>query len=181
MPDALFIIPQGLEELEAVAPVDILRRAGISVTLAALGGPLAVTGRNGITLLADCTLDDAADKDYDAIVLPGGPGHTALKADTRVLDLLRAHDGKGRLVAAICAAPTVLEEAGVIRGRAHTAHFTVKDQLPDMDATQAVVRDGNMITSQGAGTAVEFGLALVTALCGQGKADAIAASICKPA
>ena len=159
----------GFEEMETVAPIDILRRASVEVVVAALSTELAVKGRNGMSMLADTDLDSAMSSgDFDVVIIPGGPPAVptvgTLKNDQRVVDLLKAQMSSGRLVSAICAAPSVLAHAGVLEGKKHTAHFSVADAVPNMDKDSAVVVDSNLITSQGAGTATEFALALVEKL-----------------
>lgn len=178
MKQALIILTDGFEEMESVAPIDLLRRAEVNVTVASSGDKLQVTGRNGIGLVADSRLVDVLEAEYDLVVIPGGPGHKTLKEDSRVLDLLRKQAEAGRWIGSICAGPTVLHEAGLLEGKRYTAHFTVDEILPQRDQASAVVQDGNIITSQGAGTATRFGLALVEALCGREASDRVAASIC---
>ena len=174
---ALVILAEGFEELEAVAPVDILRRAGVEVIMASVGENLMLDGRNGVHISADMLLPTALERSYDLIVLPGGPGHKQLRADRRVLDCVRCHAEAGRLVAAICAAPVVLKDAGLLEGRRHTAHVSVEEELPQLIKDEAVVIDGNIITSRGAGTAVDLGLALVAQLFDAGTAAKIASDI----
>ncbi|MFP4357790.1 MAG: DJ-1 family glyoxalase III [Puniceicoccaceae bacterium] len=175
---ALLLLADGFEEIEAVAPIDILRRAEVDVAVAAVGGTLSVTGKTGITVEADCLLADRRHDAFDALVLPGGPAARSLKENAEVLDLVRTSFSRGLVVGAICAAPTVLREAGVLEGKSYTAHFSVADELPDI-RPEAVVTDGTVITSRGAGTAVDFALALVAALRGEEAASAIAAAICR--
>lgn len=179
MPTVLAILPEGFEELEAVAPIDVLRRAGCAVTVAALGPGIHVTGRNGITVRADAALDslpaDAAL--FDCLLLPGGPGVQHLRASTAVRALVASHHDAGKLLAAICAAPTVLHDAGLLAGRGYTAHPSVASELTAILADERVVRDGNVLTSRGAGTALDFGLALVSALVSPQKSAEIASSI----
>lgn len=174
---ALFIIGADFEEVEALAPVDILRRAGVRCTIASREAGLMVTGRNGIRVEADEKIDDVRQQRFDCLVVPGGPGTALLRQDQRVLELVRQHAEAGRLVSAICAAPTVLLDAGVLPGPRHTGHASVLEELPEMDQGQAVVVDGQVITSRGAGTAIHFGLALAAALVGKETADKVAASI----
>jgi 4-methyl-5(b-hydroxyethyl)-thiazole monophosphate biosynthesis len=164
--------------LEAVAPVDLLRRAGAEVAMAALGPGIHVTGRNGITIHADTTLEAVGERLFDMLLLPGGPGVAQLRADPRVrAAVLRHHDAK-RWLTAICAAPTVLHDAGLLTGRRFTAHFSVAAELPGMATGESTVADGNLLTSRGAGTAIEFGLFLVGRLYSAEKVREIAASIC---
>ena len=174
---ALIVIGEGVEEMEAVAPVDLLRRAGLACTVASREPALTVLGRNGITLTADRMLEDVTPRLHDALVIPGGPGIAEMRKDARVIDLVRDHRRQDRLVAAICAAPLVLLDAGVLPGPRYTGHLSVQPELPAMDVQQDVVVDDNVITSRGAGTAVSFGLALVAALCGPDEARAVAHSI----
>lgn len=177
---ALVVLATGVEEVEAVTPIDLLRRAGIDVTVAGLGTEKRVVGRAGITIEADTDLASALRRSYDVVVLPGGPGVKNLRATPAVITLAEHQAAAGRLVAAICAAPTVLKDAGVLLGRRHTAHFSVEGELPEMLKSEAVVRDGNVITSRGAGTAVPFALEIVRALLGDEAAQNVAASICYP-
>lgn len=170
----------GFEELEAVAPIDILRRAGVDVTVAGLDDPVP-TGRNGIRIATDAPLADVAARVFDAVVLPGGPGVARLRASPEVLGLVQRQAAAGRWVAAICAAPLVLHDAGVLAGRRFTCHPSAARELAGADAASAVVEDGNIVTSRGAGTAVLFGLALAARLTTSERAAEVAASICHPA
>lgn len=178
MPSVLTLLAAGFEEIEAVTPIDLLRRAGAEVTLAALSENLAVTGRSGLTVQAETALAAVEHRTFDAIFLPGGPGVKHLRADPRVRALVLRHAQAGRWLAALCAAPTVLHDAGLLRGRRFTAHFSVAAELPDLLAAERVVIDGRLLTSRGAGTALDFGLALVGQLFSAAKADEIARSIC---
>lgn len=162
----------GFEEIEAVTVIDVLRRAGLVVRVAGLGGR-RVTGAHGITLEADCVLDEIEPAELAMLVLPGGmPGTAHLAADERVLGLVRTLEGSGRRVAAICAAPLVLERAGVLAGREVTSYPSVRHQLVSAQVrTEPVVRCGPLTTSQGVGTALEFALALVGDLLGPARAS----------
>lgn len=181
MPTVLAILAEGFEEIEATAPIDLLRRAGAEVVTAALSSSTAVIGRSGMTMLADTTLgalEATGAHDYDCIFLPGGPGVKHLRADPRVRALvLRQHRAR-RWLAAICAAPAVLHDAGVLQGRRYTAHFSVSAELPAILSNERTVADGNLLTSRGAGTAIDFGLLLVETLFSAEKAREVAHSIC---
>ncbi|RKX34721.1 MAG: DJ-1 family protein [Verrucomicrobia bacterium] len=183
MPDspksALILIGDGVEEMEAVAPIDLLRRAGVDVTVASITGNRRITGRNAIVIEADTLLQDVTGS-FDGVVIPGGPGIKAVRAESKVIECIRKQAKSGRLVAAICAAPTVLLDAGVLEGRRYTAHFGVAGELPDIIEDAPVVIDGNIVTSRGAGTATDFGLTLVELLCSESVADEVANSICVP-
>ena len=178
MPTVLAILPEGVEELEAIAPIDLLRRAGVGVTVAALGETIHVTGRNALTLHADTPLSAVGDKLFDLLFLPGGPGVKLLRADPRVRAAVLAHHDAGRWLAAICAAPTVLNDAGLLAGRRYTAHFSVAAELSALLADERTVADGRILTSRGAGTAIDFGVLLVEKLCGRERAQEITQSIC---
>lgn len=174
---ALVVLADGFEEMEAIAPIDLLRRAHVQVTIAGLAGT-SLTGRNGLNLMAEVPFASVANDTFDLVVIPGGPAFKILRQEPTLLALLRIHEAKGKTVAAICAAPTVLLDAGLLEKRQYTAHYSVRDELPDLDLSRSVVEDGGVITSQGAGTATEFALALVNHLCGEQVAKDIAASIC---
>lgn len=170
MSRVLVPLAPGFEEIEAVTIVDLLRRAGIEVHTASLDGP-QVTGSHGIAVMADIALDAAVADAYDMIVLPGGmPGAQHLQDDARVLSLLRHFAASGRYTAAICAAPGVLAHAGLLEARAATSFpgFLAADSAPGIRLRDdPVVVDGKVVTSRGAGTAMEFGLALIGLLEGE--------------
>lgn len=180
MPTVLAILAEGFEEIEAIAPIDLLRRAGAEVTVAALSDGIHVTGRSGLTMHADTTLTavTAAARDFDCVFLPGGPGIKHLRADPRVRELVLRQSAASRWLAAICAAPTVLHDAGLLVNRRFTAHFSVATELPTLLADERVVVDGFIITSRGAGTALDFGLVLVERLFSLEKSRELARSIC---
>jgi len=181
MPTVLALLAEGFEEIEANAPIDLLRRAGADVTVAALGDTIHVTGRSGITQHADTTLaalEAAGPRACDCLFLPGGPGVKHLRADPRVRALVLRQHAAGGWLAAICAAPTVLHDAGLLAGRRYTAHFSVAGELTDILADERVVADGRILTSRGAGTALDFGLLLIEKLFDPAKAREVAASIC---
>ncbi len=173
---------EGVEEIEFVAVVDILRRAGVEAVMASLG-PGAVTGRSGITIDADEELDDVLAQDWDMVVLPGGlPNADLLRHDDRVKGIVQRLCERGRPVAAICAAPAALAAYGVVGDRRVTSYPAMQDTLQELApdsvyVDETVVEDDFLVTSQGAGTAVEFALRLVARLCGEEKSAEIRASI----
>lgn len=178
MKRVLCLLIEGFEEIEAFAPVDILRRAGAEVVMASLGTGIHVTGRSGITVHADAILnEDLLAETFDLLLLPGGPGTGAMRADGRACLLAKSFAAEGRMIAAICAAPSILHDAGLLVGRRFTAHFSVHEELPAARAEEAVVVDGPIITSRGAGTAVSFALALVARLFDESKARDIEQAI----
>ncbi|MBI4622527.1 MAG: DJ-1/PfpI family protein [Verrucomicrobia bacterium] len=178
MPTVLTILAEGFEEIEAITPIDLLRRAGADVTMAALAEGIHVTGRNGMTLHADVSLAAVEARDFDCVFLPGGPGVRHLRADPRVRSIVLRQHASNRWLAAICAAPTVLHDAGLLAGRRFTAHFSVAGELPPILAAERIVADGRILTSRGAGTALDFGLFLVEKLFSAEKAREISGSIC---
>jgi 4-methyl-5(b-hydroxyethyl)-thiazole monophosphate biosynthesis len=173
----LCLLAPGFEEIETVTPVDLLRRAGIEVILASIDGSDFVTGRCGMVLKADATFEEAAEATYHLLLIPGGPGVKQLREDGRASTLAAAYAEGDKLVATICAGPLILADAGLIDNRRFTAHFSLQNELPDALFSEKVVEDGNIITSRGAGAAMEFSLALVARLAGQTKADEIAQGI----
>lgn len=180
MAKVLVPLADGCEELEAVTIIDLLRRAGIEVTTAGLK-PGIVKASRGVQLVPDVTLDVALQDSYDMVVLPGGmPGAAHLKDDPRILDLVRRMAAEGKYTAAICAAPTVLLEAGVLAGRQATSYPGFLDALnpPGVKVSVApVVADGTVITSRGPGTAMDFALALVETLQGSEVRDKVEAGL----
>lgn len=171
--NALVLLAEGFEEIEAVTIVDVLRRAGVAVTTAALGKS-PVMGSHGIALVADRALDGLSVSDFDAVVLPGGmPGARHLKEDARVQALLKEAVRLQKTVAAVCAAPIALEAAGVLVGR-HATSFPGHDLPSASYSEERVVIDRNLVTSRGPGTALEFSLALVEKLVGADEKERLA-------
>lgn len=170
MKTALVLFAEGSEELEAVTIVNILRRGGITVSLAGLTNGL-LRGSRGVTLQPDTTLEAALKQEFDMIVLPGGqPGTNHLKADARVLQLVQKMYSQGKYVTAICAAPSVLATAGLLDGKRATSFPTCLDGFANVDLqAAAVVEDGKLITSRGPGTAMDFALTLLERLAGATK------------
>lgn len=175
-PRVLCLLSDGFEEVEFVTPVDILRRAGAEVVVAGVRDRVA-TGRCGIRIEADELLSDVDPRSFDALVIPGGPGVGALREDGRAAELARSFHDAGKPVAAICAAPLVLKDAGVLTGRSFTAFRSVRGDLGDGVVEARVVEDGNLITSRGAGTALDFALAITRALLGDEAAESVAGEI----
>jgi len=173
----LCMLVPGFEEIETIAPIDLLRRADAEVVVASVNGQKLVAGRCGVKVQADVVLVDVIDGEFDLLFIPGGPGVKALRTDGRAARLAKVFNEAGKPVAAICAAPAVLADAGLLAGKRFTAHFSIHSELPGVLANERVVKDGNIITSRGAGTAVEFGLALVSELFGRAKADEVAKAI----
>ena len=173
----LCLLAEGVEELELVAPVDVLRRAGAEVVLAVAGERLHVKGRNGIVVHGDAFLDDVDLRGFDLLLIPGGAAVAYLRQDGRAAELARNFCSADKPVAAICAGPLVLEDAGLLEGKRFTAHFSATNELPGAQTGERVMEDGPIITSRGAGTALEFGLALVDRLFGEEKEEEIIRAI----
>ncbi len=169
----------GCEEIEGLTVVDLLRRAGIPIEMLSLQDSTQVRGSHGIVFEADLTLEQADLSAYTGIVLPGGmPGTTHLKENPLVRDAVKTFAAAGKLVAAICAAPTVLGSCGVLNGKAAICYPGLEDQLTGaVVRKEPVVEDGNLITSRGMGTAIPFGLAIVARFQGQAAAEALAEKI----
>jgi len=157
---ALVLLADGFEEIEAVTIIDVLRRAEVKVTAAALG-ERTVRGVHDIVLEADARLDDLDTAAFDALILPGGtPGAKRLRDDPRVLQLVKAFARDEKTVAAICAAPIVLEAAGVLGGRRATSYPGFDLPSARVQTSDRVVQDGQIVTSRGPGTALDFALTL---------------------
>ena len=186
MAKVLVPLAEGCEELEAVTVIDLLRRANITVVTAGLeAGP--VTASRGVVLMADKTLDEALQDDYEMVVLPGGgPGSDRLDADDRIRQLLIRMANSEKFTAAICAAPKVLKSAGLLQctglcrsGKNLTCYPGViqAGDLPGLDTGQRVVQDGKVVTSRGPGTAMDFALQLIEILTDKNTRDQVEAGL----
>lgn len=180
MARALVPLAQGCEELEAVTIIDLLRRAGIEVVTAGVDG-VEIKASRGVRLLADATLDEVKGEAFDMVILPGGlPGADHLDRDPRIRTLLESTLDAGNYAAAICAAPKVLANAGLLAGKRATSYPGVLDgmALSDVEVDlQPVVRDGHVITSRGPGTAMDFALTLIEVLAGAGRRNEVEAGL----
>jgi len=172
-------LAKGFEEIEAICPVDFLRRAGVEVATAGVGGT-TVTGAHGITVVCDTTAAEAADvicstTGAEMIVLPGGmPGADNLFADPHVTRSIEAMKESGGFICAICAAPYILGQRGILEGRMATCYPGFEDRLTGAEVYDCdVIRDGEIITAKGPGVAVEFALELIAALKGEECAERI--------
>ncbi len=171
-------LADGFEELEALAPVDILRRAGIPVQMLGVGGR-RVTGAHGIPVEADAVAEEASPDTMTGLVLPGGvPGTPHLEASAAVQRLLEEAVRRELLIGAICAAPSILGHKGLLRGRRATCFPGYEPELTGAEVCgELVVRDGRFITGKGAGAAVAFALQLVEYLTSPEQAEAIRAAM----
>lgn len=164
MTKALVLMAEGFEEIELTTIVDILRRGGVTVTIAGVKDGI-ITGSRGIRMQPDVPLDGIREM-YDILILPGGsPGYINLGNDMRVIGLVKKYYSEGKIVAAICAAPSILSKAGIIAGRKATIFRGMESELKSAKyVDEPVVEDGNILTSQGPGTAMEFALVLLQRL-----------------
>lgn len=167
--NVLVPLADGFEEIEALTVIDVLRRAGLNVVTAGLPGTI-IKGMHGVQVLADKKLDDLNTSGFDCIVLPGGsPGYQNLSQSEKVLRTIKDLDSKKKLVAAICAAPAVLTRAGILNDKLATIYPGMEREIPKPRDKRVIIED-NVITSQAAGTAMEFSLAIVEKLLGEDKA-----------
>jgi 4-methyl-5(b-hydroxyethyl)-thiazole monophosphate biosynthesis len=163
MPNALVCVADGSEEIETLGLVDVLRRAGVAVTLAGLKpGPLTLSRQ--VRILADAELDAVIHQEFDLIAIPGGPGHAAMMDDPRIMALLQRQHSLGKWCAAICAGPKVLAKAGLLSGRSATCYPGALESMamPEIRILphENVVVDGNLVTSKGPGTTLAWALTL---------------------
>ena len=173
---ALVVLAKGFEEIEAIAPIDVLRRADVDVTVASVGGPV-VKGAHGVPIQADIKLASVTERNFDLIVLPGGiPGANNLAASAVLSEMLKKQHAEGRAIAAICAAPAVaLHPLGLLGGQKASCYPSFQQDLDEHNRTDERLTIGEkLITAAGPGVAVEFALALVEYLAGKEKANELA-------
>lgn len=178
MNEALVVVAEGTESLEAVTIINVLRRAGASVTVASLGESLTVAGTRGIALIADCLFSAVAQGTYQLIALPGGEaGAARLAADSSLIGMLNEQRKAHRWIAAICAAPAlVLARHGLLDGKQATGYPALRDQLLHY-VNLPVVVDGHTITGQGPASAMAFALMCAEKLCGDQKRREVAEAL----
>ena len=165
MANALCLLANDFEDIEAVSVIDILRRGGVQVTTASIDSSLSVLSSHGIRMEADATLESLADEKFDALILPGGKGTEKLRESKAVIERLRRQKEEGGLICAICAAPTVLVDAGVLEPGQHVTCYP--SCIVDLDRPSAgvpVVADDTVITGQAPGSAMLFALVILQAL-----------------
>ncbi|KAG7396097.1 hypothetical protein PHYBOEH_002799 [Phytophthora boehmeriae] len=185
MPTALIPIADGSEEIEAISLADILTRGGVDVTLATVGlkpDNIVIMSR-GVKIQGDISIEDCKDKSFDLIVVPGGmPGAEHLRDSKELVTLLQQQKQSGKLYGAICAAPAVvLHTHGLLTPGAATSYPSFESKMTGVDYQHdAVVVNGQCVTSQGPGTAMAMGVKLVELLCGQEKAQTVAKGLLTP-
>ena len=180
MPKNIYVfLAEGFEETEAVATIDLLRRAGLPTHIVTIGDEPHVTGAHGIAIQADLSIREVYSADVRALVLPGGlPGVTNLDASPRLHELIQDAVTDDKLLAAICAAPSIYGRLGLLEGKEATAYPGFEGQLKGAKATESpVIRSGNFITAKSAAYTFDFALAVIEALEGKAKADEVAAAL----
>ncbi len=165
------LLADGFEEIEAIEPIDIMRRAGLSVKTVGVSDKL-VTGSHNITVTADILIDEVDTADMELLMLPGGPGHTNLVESEKVQALIRFAADNEIYISAICASPSVIGRLGLLKGRKATCFPGFEEFLEGAEVLcDKAVADGKFITGKGAGAAADFGFLMVEILCGKAKAD----------
>ena len=175
-------LADGLEEVECLAVVDVLRRSGIETVLVSVSGKQEITGSHGIRLMADVLFEEADPDQADILFLPGGmPGTKNLQAHRGLLGAMEKAARQGRRIAAICAAPSIFGHRGYLKGRRATSYPSFESHLEGAQVTHAPAEtDGNVITGRGMGCSIPFALAVVEYLSGKEEADRVADSIVFP-
>lgn len=180
MKRACVLLADGFEEIEALTPVDYLRRAGVDVTILGVGKKI-VKGSRGVSVETDRDFEDVAGDAFDAVIVPGGmPGAKNLAENQGVVDFIHRHFAQRRLVAAICAAPAVVLHGacGILADKRFTGYPGTETQVTGAHFSPGrVVIDGNLITSRGPGTAGEFAIAIAASLAGETAANAVAEGV----
>ncbi len=165
-------LANGFEDIEAFSVIDVLRRAGIEVDLVGISGSI-VTSKVGVRVITDKLLKDVRLEDYDGVILPGGdPGYKNLEKCSKLIEILKKMDEKKKLIAAICASPSILAKIGLLKDRKATIYPGMENLLPH-PRDEKVVVDKNIITSKAPGTALEFSLKIVEFLAGKERALAL--------
>lgn len=168
------LLADGFEEIEALTPLDILRRAGIEVKTASIKKDKTVTGAHGIPVMADMVITDVEPEDITLLMLPGGAGHELLDASNEVHYLINEAVTRGLYLASICAAPSILGKKMILNGKKATCFPGFEKYLYGAElSNDKVVVDGKFITAKGAGAAAEFGFKIVELLKDKNAADTL--------
>ncbi|MDR1704538.1 MAG: DJ-1/PfpI family protein [Clostridiales bacterium] len=185
--EAIVILTEGFEDMEAVAPLDILRRGGVETLSLSITGRLSVASSHGVTVTADGLLEDVLDgnndepdlSELDLICLPGGPGHKSYFDSPALSRLIREHSSRGGWLAAICAAPVYLGALGLLEGREAVCYPGMEDGMTGAKPCLSnIAVDGKIITAKGPGLSVEFALKLLATLRGSKAADMVRTDLC---
>lgn len=176
MVSALVLLASGFEEIEALTVIDVLRRCNIKVVVAGLSAE-PTAGAHDVRVIPDTSIDKVRVEDYDAIICPGGnPGYVNLRKNATVLSMVKTAFAMGKLVAAICAAPAVLADAGILKGKKCTIYPGMESELERGGGKvqrDLVVEDGNVITSQGPATALPFAFKVAERLVGKAVVEVV--------
>lgn len=175
----LLFLTNGFEEIEALATVDILRRADIDVSTVSITNKRNVIGKNNVEVIADILFEELIIKDVEMLIIPGGPGVSELDKHQGLKELLKKYNSEGKWIAAICAAPTILGKLGILEGKKAICYPGCEVDLKGAFLQEhTVVIDGNNITSKGPGTTFEFALKIVEVLKGKEKSQKVAKGMC---
>lgn len=179
MKKAYLFLAYGFEEVEALTAVDLLRRADIEVTTVSVTGNDIVTGRSRIPVVADVKIDESSFCDANAVILPGGmPGVTNLENCEKLISVIKKQNEAGKLICAICAGPMIFAHLGLLKGKKATSYPTCIDESCGAILSEdSVCTDGNIVTSRGVGTAIDFALEIIRLLAGEAKAAEVKESI----
>jgi protein deglycase len=177
---AYIFLADGFEEVEAITPIDLLRRAEIEVISTSISNSKTVVGAHKISMQADALFSDINFEDADLLILPGGmPGTKHLDAHAGLKELIKKHVNEGKLMAAICAAPSILGKMNLLEGKVAVCYPGFEGQLQGASISESkVVQSGKIITAKGAGVAIQFSLQIIESIKGKAVADQIAKSIC---
>lgn len=172
-------LAEGFEEIEALTVVDICRRGGVETDMVSVTGGLQVSGSHGISVKTDKKFEEVDFGEYDMLVLPGGmPGTKNLEAHPGLMAQVDEFYAKGKYIGAICAAPSIFGHKGILKGKRACSYPDFESHLEGAEVTSGPVEvSGNVITSRGMGTAIDFGLAILGIFCGEEKADELAKGI----
>jgi protein deglycase len=180
MKKVCILLAKGFEEVEAITPIDYLRRAGAEVITAGIGGT-QIQGAHGMTIITQTELSQIQSDDFDCVVIPGGgPGSAAIAADGHCTAFIRRHAAANKMIAAICAAPALVlgEACGLLAGKRFTCYPGMESRVSGGIFTEGrVVTDGQFITSRGPGSAGDFSVAIARALIGNTAADQLASAV----
>lgn len=175
---AAVLLADGFEELEAMGPIDMLKRAGVEVDLISVENKDSVTGRSDVTFTPVIKMKDYDFDSADALILPGGAGHVTLKNSPEVKEqILKFYNDPNRVLSAICASPTIFGHMGLLKDKNYTCFTSMNEDFGGTYLNEYAVIDGNLVTGKSAAATVDFGLALVRALLGKEKEAEIAESI----
>ncbi len=180
MKKIVVLFAEGFEEVEALSPVDVLRRLNLPVITATINDDLMVKGALGVYMQMDAPLANISPDEVDAVILPGGmPGSRNLRDSLLVINFLQRLHEKGALICAICAAPTVLERAGIVAGKKLTCYPGFESEIPSAsyDANAKVVEDGQLITGRGPGVALDFAFAIASRFVEEAQVKALRAGM----